>query len=165
MRPTPLFLAALFLSACATLPEASAPNAVQLGALDGATDELKAVAQMDQQTNLQQAQLTDIREAQTRLDLARTRLDYATVRDRAAEDGDVREFLDARRSLRQLHNAYGPTDTGRQEFLYRPFGPFWPRRHDRWDTSPAGTAGTAGISKSDTPTVGAAMPLSGLPGR
>ena len=113
----------------------------------------------------QQAQLNDIREAEARVDLARARLDFATVRNKGADNGDVREFLDARSSLRQLRNVYGPTDTGQPSWGYRPYfdyGTGWPRRR-RGDAVDY-PIGTSGQPISARPMPGQGMPLSGQSG-
>jgi hypothetical protein len=153
------------LSACASVPETTGPNVGDLAAIDGATPGMQAAAQANHLYGSQQAQLNDIREAEARVDLARARLDFATVRNKGAGDGDVREFLDARRSLRQLRNVYGPTDTGRPSWGYRPYyeyGTGWPRRRRGYGVNyPTGTFGKQITTR---PTSGQAMPLSGQSG-
>ncbi|GHA95457.1 hypothetical protein GCM10009069_18080 [Algimonas arctica] len=158
----PLFLScltALMLSACASLPDAERPIAGELAAIDGATPGMVAAGQANHIYRSQLAQLNDIREAEARVDLARARLDFATVRDRGAGDGDVREFLDARRSLRNLRNVYGPTDTGRPSWGYQPYGygGHWPRGRRHWTNGPVGTLG---LSVDKDIAIGQAMPLS-----
>lgn len=161
---TPCCLA-FILSACASAPETTGPNAGELAAIDGATPGMHAAAQANHLYASQRAQLNDIREAEARVDLARDRLDFATVRNQGAGNGDVREFLDARRSLRQLRNVYGPTDTGRPSWGYRPYyeyGTDWPRRRRGYFVDyPIGTSGN---QISTRPTPGQAMPLSGQSG-
>ncbi|MGJ8561316.1 MAG: hypothetical protein ACSHX3_13855 [Litorimonas sp.] len=131
----------------------------ELAAVPGATSGMIATAQATQTYQMQQAQLRDVRNAEARVNLARARLDFSTVRNKGVGDGDVREFLDARQSLRRLRNVYGPKDTGYEETFYRPFGPFgrhWPR-HDRW-----GYDGPDKIADSPNLTIGGALPLSSL---
>ena len=149
-------LSAGLISACASVPSASTPT--ELASIEGATPGMVAAAQATDQASLHAAQLTDIRNAEARLDLARARLDLASVRNRGASDGDVREFLSARRALRDARNVYGPTDTGRRDITiwrYHPYGTPWPRPNRRWFNDPD--------SVSESPDSGAAMPLSGLP--
>ncbi|WP_298915565.1 hypothetical protein [uncultured Algimonas sp.] len=126
-------LAALGMNACMTVPAVESPQVAELAAIPGATPGMVAAAQATTLYQGQQAQLRDIRNAEARVDLARARLDFDTVRNRASDDGEVREFLDARRSLRRLRNVYGPTNTGRRDFHFNPFGygRHWPRR-DGW---------------------------------
>jgi hypothetical protein len=147
------------LSACASLPDAQRPMSSELAAIVGATDGMVAAAEANHLYRSQQAQLNDIREAEARVDLARARLDFATVRNRGAGDGDVREFLDARRSLRNLRNVYGPTDTGRPSWGYQPYGygGHWPRQRRQWTSGPVGTLG---LSVDQDIIIGQAMPLS-----
>lgn len=158
----PLFLTcltALMLTACASLPNAQSPMASKLAAVEGATVGMVAAAEANHIYSSQQAQLNDIREAEARVDLARARLDFATVRRRGADNDDVREFLDARRSLRDLRNVYGPTDTGRSSWSYPSYGygGQWPRRRRHWMNSPVGTFG---LSVDEDVAIGQAMPLS-----
>lgn len=161
----PLFLTcitALMLTACASLPDAKPAIATELAAVDGATVGMVAAAEADHIYRSHQAQLNDIREAETRVDLARARLDFATVRNRGANDGDVREFLDARRSLRDLRNVFGPTDTGRRSWGHTILGygshrGHWPRTRRHWVNSPIGTFGLSGDADV---AIGHAMPLS-----
>ena len=151
---TALTVAAV-LSACASVSPHQTRS--DLAALEGATPGMKAAVEASDEANLHAAQLADIRNAEARLDLARARLDYDSVRNRAADDGDVREFLDARRALRDARNVYGPTDTGRQEFSLWPFisyGQHWPRRDRNWLSEPDGEA--------EPLNPGAALPLSSL---
>ncbi|MEL6687336.1 MAG: hypothetical protein AAFP97_06925 [Pseudomonadota bacterium] len=148
-------LSAGLMSACASVP--TAPTPYQLASIEGATPGMLAAAQATDEASLQAAQLTTIRNAEARLDLARARLDLATIRQRGADDGDVREFLDARRALRNARNVYGPTDTGRQEVLIGWFNPYagrWPRPNRHWLAEPD--------EGSTTLNSGAAMPLSSL---
>lgn len=167
MRPTAsiaCFLA-FTVSACASLPQSTLPDAGELAAVEGATPGMQAAAQANHLYRSQQAQLNDIREAEARVDLARARLDFATVRHQGANNGDVREFLDARRSLRQIRNVYGPTDTGRPSWGYRPYygyGTGWPHRRRGYATDYP--IGTFGKRVSSIPTPGQAMPLSGQSG-
>lgn len=165
---------ALTLSACASLPLSTLPDVGALAAVEGATSALKETAQVDLTYRSQQATLNDIREAETRVDLARARLDFATVRKHGAENGDVREFLDARRSLRDVRNVYGPTDTGRPAWGYRAYdyrrdgyGTGWPhRRSGNWagQARSGDPVGTFGLSAKTVPNTGQAMPLSGQSG-
>lgn len=165
---------ALTLSACASLPQSTLPDVGALAAVDGATAALKETAQVDRTYRSQQATLNDIREAEARVDLARARLDFATVRNKGAENGDVREFLDARRSLRGIRNVYGPTDTGRPSWGYGAYGyrrggygTGWPhRRPGNWTGQPRSgdPVGTFGLSAKTVPNTGQAMPLSGQSG-
>lgn len=158
-------LTALMLSACASLPDTQAPIANELAAVDGATVGMQAAAQANHLYKSQQAQLNDIREAEARVDLARARLDFATVRHQGANNGDVREFLEARRSLRLVRNVYGPTDTGRPSWGYRPYygyGTGWPRTRRGYGTDYP--IGTSGKRVRTIPTPGQAMPLSGQSG-
>lgn len=152
-------ISAFMVSGCvSTLPPSQVVPS-ELAAVPGATPGMVATAQATQTDQMQQAQLRDIRNAEARVDLARGRLDFSTVRNKGVGDGDVREFLDARQSLRRLRNVYGPTDTGYEEKFYRPFGPFgrhWPR-HDRW-----GYDGPEKIADSPKLAIGAALPLSSL---
>ena len=164
MRLTLSMAAAFMLTACASLPQDNRPDAGQLAAIDGATPGLIAAAQTGHLNASQQAQLRDIREAEARVDLARARLDLATVRNRGAEDGDVREFLDARRALRDVRNVYGPTDTGRHELLLsRYYRPYWPRRQTDgyWTGDPVGTFG---LQRNSVDIKGGGRQLSGLAG-
>lgn len=156
-------LSALLMSACASIPmsEASLPNerVSDLAATPGATPGMIAADQASHTYAAEQAQLRDIRNAEARVSLARARLDLATVRNKGADDGDVREFLNARQSLRRLRTVYGPTDTGYRDQFYVPVFPYgrhWPRRGKRHSTEPVGIAGSAG------PNIGNAKPLSGL---
>jgi hypothetical protein len=152
-------ISALMVSACVST---HSPNRVipsELAAVPGATPAMVETADATQTYQMQQAQLRDIRNAEARVDLARARLDFSTVRNKGTDDGDVREFLDARQSLRRLRNVYGPTDTGYEERFYRPFGPFgrhWPRQ-DRW-----GYEGPEKIADTPSPIIGGGLPLSSL---
>lgn len=149
-----------WLCACATLPSSDGPLASDLAKVPGATTGMIAASEATQTYATQQAQLRDIRNAQARVDLARARLDLATVRNKGAEDGDVREFLTARQDLRRLRGSvYGPTDTGYNEIILYPFGHYdrhWPRRGPRYFD------GTVRASDSFTPEAGTATPLSAL---
>ncbi|MEM7729197.1 MAG: hypothetical protein AAF311_07965 [Pseudomonadota bacterium] len=173
-RLAALLLPALLLPACASVAPSPSPLATELAATSGATPGLIAAAQAVQEQSLHTAQLADIRNAEARLDLARSRLDFNAVRNRGAEDGDVREFLDARRSLRLLRNVYGPTDTGYRDIFSAPVWPVWRRGHGGgfpgigfsggWQDGaqpPLGLSGRAG-GHSAPLSPGAAQPLSGL---
>lgn len=156
-------LSALLMSACASIPTSDKPLPIDrlsdLAATPGATPGMIAADQASYTYAAQQAQLRDIRNAEARVTLARARLDLATVRNKGADDGDVREFLNARQSLRRLRNVYGPTDTGYRDQFYGPIFPHgrhWPRRGKRHSTEPVGIAGSAG------PNIGGAKPLSAL---
>jgi len=158
-RAIPFYVAALLLSACASTAADDRATPRELAAVPGATTGMIATADATQSYQMQQAQLRDIRNAQARVDLARARLDFQTVRNKGADDGDVREFLDAKNSLRRIRNVYGPTETGYEEQFYRPYGPFgrhWPR-HDRW-----GYDGPDTSVDSTSVTNGGGMPLSSL---
>lgn len=146
---------ATLVSGCASVSTPTPQS--ELAAIEGATPGMIAAVQASDEASLHAAQLSDILNAEARLDLARARLDLATVRNKAANDGDVREFLAARRALRDARNVYGPTDTGRSEIsiwpLY-PYGGRWPRPHRHWLSEPD--------SESTDLNPGAAMPLSSL---
>lgn len=149
-------ISALMVSACVSTAPSNGALSGELAAVPGATSGMVAAAQSTQTYQMQQAQLRSIRNAEARVDLARARLDFSRVRSKGAEDGDVREFLDARQSLSRLRNVYGPTDTGYEGIAYRPFGRHWPR-HDRRSYE-----GTTGIAGSPEQAIGAALPLSSL---
>jgi hypothetical protein len=160
-----IFGLTLGLSACATAPPGAPLKASKLAAMDGASPGMIAAAQAVQSETRDRTQLVDIRNAQARLDLARARLDYATVRRRGADDGDVREFLQARQDLRRLRNVYGPTDTGYRDQFSNPFFPYggrWLRStSDRLSYKPLSDG--SGLSPAiETLSPGAAMPLSSL---
>lgn len=151
--------AALVVSACASTDAVEAPRPGEIAALPGANTAVIAADQASRTYASQQAQLREIRNAEARVTLARTRLDLATVRNKGASDGDVREYLNARQSLRNLRSVYGPTDTGYRDQLYIPFFPYeseWPRRDRRKDSGPIGIAGKT------NPSAAQAKPLSGL---
>lgn len=152
-------MSALMVGGCVSTAPSNGGVPAELAVVPGATSGMVAAAQSTQTYQMQQAQLRDIRNAEARVDLARARLDFSRVRSKGAEDGDVREFLDARQSLSRLRNVYGPTDTGYEGNIYRPFGPFgrhWPR-HDR-----RGYEGLTGIAGSPGQAIGGGLPLSSL---
>lgn len=168
MRFSALFcLSAFIMTACASAPTKKTAHLESLADMEGATPDMIAADQATQTYAMQQAQLREIRNAEARVDLARARLDWASVRHRGTEDGDVRDYLDARQSLRQLRSTFGPTDTGYRGELYHalsPFGLIWlhhDRRERRRRSDPSGISG--GTTVVSTPRIGAAEPLSGLP--
>ena len=155
MRSLGFMAGVALLCACASVSDHQTQS--DLAAIEGATPGMIAAVQASDEANLHAAQLNDIRNAEARLDLARARLDLATIQNKSVDDGDVREFLAARRALRDARNVYGPTDTGRPEVLIRPFYPYggrWPRPDRHWLSEP---------DREETDlNPGAAMPISTL---
>lgn len=165
MRPLiPAFLTAVLLSACVSVVDQDRVDIGALASVEGANSGLIAAAQADHLHASQMAQLRDIAEAEARVDLARARLDLDSIRNNGPADGDAREFLDARRALRDARNVYGPTDTGRTEWGVF-YGLGWPRRdrgrNGHWGQ---GVRGTFGIRPDSLPEPGQGQPLSALSG-
>jgi hypothetical protein len=158
-----LLSALILLPACASVADPDPVRASDFAPVTGAEPALQAAAQADSRLALEAGQLRDIRNLEARLDLARARLDYSALRRGSADEGDVREFLDARRALRDARNVFGPTDTGYRDVFSVPLWGWGHDRAGRWpDSRPRRLDGSGAAASDVVPNGGGAMPLSSL---